>query len=710
MTTTSPQDQQLEVRLADLERRLRSVESAVSPVPRRIPRPPVEPALSSPPPERTLPGRPPPRPGHISSEPPSRPKLARSAAIGDLVGGRLLAWIGGAATLVGITLFLVLAISRGWIGVEARVILAAVASIALLGGGVWLHARRGRTEASVVLVGVATFGLFATLLVASHVYGLIAPELALAASMLVGAVATALAIRWAGYAIAGVGLIGALISPVLLGVPMDIPTVAILGVAAACATWTAIRQRWDWLGLATVAVCAPQWGLFLLRGEPLGVDLAVLVWFGGVGLAGALGRRCPIDDERLAPAAAVRLTLNALLVGVLGAAILRNVAGGYGPAIWLGALAGVHGAVGLARSTRIATPIAIRRLAIVIGLILADVALGLSLGGIALAAVWAAASVGFAAVSRRQAGHRIDRNLIDLGVGTHITLTLVRTILIAPPGGIETGTPELVPLIAVGVLATSCLLSAHLMNARARIYAQVLNGLGFAAIAYLTAQALSGSALTVAWALEALALVQVEARTKDGQAGWAAAGFLGLAVAHAILGEAPPTGLITGVPSLSAAAVSLGAIALTAGWAARLQPHRRRWLLAGMAVTLLYLGSVAIITAFQPAAGTSGEAVLELSVRQQGQVLLSACWSLLGLAGLIAGLRRNLPSVRNASLAFLLLTVAKVFLYDLSTLTSIYRVVSFIAVGLLLLAGAFAYQRLRPPPVPDMRSVHPSQR
>ena len=57
-----------------------------------------------------------------------------------------------------------------------------------------------------------------------------------------------------------------------------------------------------------------------------------------------------------------------------------------------------------------------------------------------------------------------------------------------------------------------------------------------------------------------------------------------------------------------------------------------------------------------------------------------------------------------------MVTVAKVFLYDLSTLTSLYRVASFIVLGLLLLAGAFAYQRLRPPPVPDMRKVHPSQR
>ncbi len=82
-------------------------------------------------------------------------------------------------------------------------------------------------------------------------------------------------------------------------------------------------------------------------------------------------------------------------------------------------------------------------------------------------------------------------------------------------------------------------------------------------------------------------------------------------------------------------------------------------------------------------------------------MLLSALWGLVGIAG-IAGLRRDVAPLRNAALTLLLLTVAKVFLYDLSTLTSIYRVVSFFVLGGLLLAGAFAYQRLRPPPLPDL--------
>jgi len=92
-------------------------------------------------------------------------------------------------------------------------------------------------------------------------------------------------------------------------------------------------------------------------------------------------------------------------------------------------------------------------------------------------------------------------------------------------------------------------------------------------------------------------------------------------------------------------------------------------------------------------------------VRQQGQVLVSALWGLVGLCALLAGLRRDLREVRIAGLALLLATVAKVFLYDLSTLGSVYRVLSFLALGALLLAASYAYQRLRPAAPADLREV-----
>ena len=90
------------------------------------------------------------------------------------------------------------------------------------------------------------------------------------------------------------------------------------------------------------------------------------------------------------------------------------------------------------------------------------------------------------------------------------------------------------------------------------------------------------------------------------------------------------------------------------------------------------------------------EAVLDLDVRQQGQALVSALWGLVGVAALIVGLSRDVRELRVGALILLLATAGKVFVFDLAALTSIYRVISFVALGLLLLAGSFAYQRLRP--------------
>ena len=42
------------------------------------------------------------------------------------------------------------------------------------------------------------------------------------------------------------------------------------------------------------------------------------------------------------------------------------------------------------------------------------------------------------------------------------------------------------------------------------------------------------------------------------------------------------------------------------------------------------------------------------------------------------------------------MTVGEVFLYDLASLESLYRVGSLIGLGLLLLCGAFAWQQVRP--------------
>jgi Predicted membrane protein (DUF2339) len=209
-------------------------------------------------------------------------------------------------------------------------------------------------------------------------------------------------------------------------------------------------------------------------------------------------------------------------------------------------------------------------------------------------------------------------------------------------------------------------------------------------VAYLAAVVLSGPALTLAWAAGAVALAL---RHHDPLSRAGAVGFLGCAALHALLVLAPPEALVDGLAD-PLGALALLAVAGAALVGARMPGVDRSPLLAIAAVTTLYLASAELITAFQP----TGDEIATggLGVRQQGQALLSGLWALVGVATLIAGLVRDRHELRVGALSLLSATLAKVFLYDLSSLDSLYRVASFVALGALLLLGAFAWQRLRP--------------
>jgi len=83
----------------------------------------------------------------------------------------------------------------------------------------------------------------------------------------------------------------------------------------------------------------------------------------------------------------------------------------------------------------------------------------------------------------------------------------------------------------------------------------------------------------------------------------------------------------------------------------------------------------------------------------------SAVWLLVALALLGLALVRNSAVLRAASLAVLVVTVLKVFLYDMSDLTGLYRVASFLGLGLILIAIGQIYRRYvfapAGPPAPE---------
>lgn len=84
---------------------------------------------------------------------------------------------------------------------------------------------------------------------------------------------------------------------------------------------------------------------------------------------------------------------------------------------------------------------------------------------------------------------------------------------------------------------------------------------------------------------------------------------------------------------------------------------------------------------------------LDLTRHLQRDLTRSCAWGLYAITLLVIGLWRGQRSLRVVSLGFLMLTAGKVFVYDLGQLTGLYRIVSFMALGVSLILVSLLYQR-----------------
>jgi uncharacterized membrane protein len=82
----------------------------------------------------------------------------------------------------------------------------------------------------------------------------------------------------------------------------------------------------------------------------------------------------------------------------------------------------------------------------------------------------------------------------------------------------------------------------------------------------------------------------------------------------------------------------------------------------------------------------------------------SALWITYGAAVLLVGFWRRAISLRWQALALIGFTVGKVFVYDTSSLDRIYRVLSFMILGFVLLMSSFFYQRSLKPKIAAVSS------
>jgi uncharacterized membrane protein len=266
----------LERELAELRRLAATGEEPEPPslLPSHIPEPEPETAPVPPPSEFRLPP----------------PREAIDWA-GLLLDARVLAWTGGAVTLLGIAFFFVLAAERGWIGPVARVSLGAIASTLVFASGFELRRRYGDTYAALAAAGAGIAGAYMTLAASVLLYHQLTGPEALPIAALIAVAAAFAALRWNAQTLAVLGLLGAMLAPAAIALQSGSTVLggAFAVVVLAPTTLIAVRRSWSVLQVAALLATAPQVLVLARNGDRWTLALVIACTFiyaaGGLALA-----------------------------------------------------------------------------------------------------------------------------------------------------------------------------------------------------------------------------------------------------------------------------------------------------------------------------------------------------------------------------------------------------------------------------------------
>jgi uncharacterized membrane protein len=257
------------------------------------------------------------------------------------------------------------------------------------------------------------------------------------------------------------------------------------------------------------------------------------------------------------------------------------------------------------------------------------------------------------------------------------------------------GTTWSVDRLGAGLLAAAAVYGAlaALVFREKRDFSTVLWAPAFALGAAAVPELLGDPWRALAWSAAGVALAWLAGRAGEPRFLPASGAFVGLALAYALLLEAPPTDLFLaelrpagGLPSL------LLATAAAYAFAASLDGVQRATAFWTAGAVTVFAASVAIVALFQWLAPDDPKSVDDAF--QRGQTGVSALWAVVGLVLLSIGLWKDSRNVRIGGLVLFGIALAKLFLYDLSALSAMARALSFLGVGLVLLLAAFLYQRV----------------
>jgi len=208
--------------------------------------------------------------------------------------------------------------------------------------------------------------------------------------------------------------------------------------------------------------------------------------------------------------------------------------------------------------------------------------------------------------------------------------------------------------------------------------------------------------ITIGWFIEAGVLLWVANRVKSDFLNAFALGALLLGVVRLLLIDNFHTTQIIFNLRMATYAVAVVVLGAVAWYAAKREDESARTVAA---VALVALNVLALIALSREVTDYYSRQIVDIQPSRlmvafdfhrneiQRDFTYSALWMAYGAMLMIIGFLRRTAFVRWQALLLIAATIVKVFVYDVSQLDKGYRIVSFIVLGVLLLAISFVYQR-----------------
>ncbi len=714
----------LEAELRDLARRSPPVSTA-SPQERPVPAPANEPPRADAA-DAAGPGAPPPIPRFIADAGSARTRqaqpafslelpehlrgLTRNLSWEMLAGTKGLLWAGVIFVTVGVALFLNYLYSLGFIDERMRLVIAAAGGAAALGLGAWFRGK-GWAVISQGFTGLGIAIFYVCVYFSFHIYAFTGQTVSFILAVCVTVLAVTLAVVQDAPSIAVLAVLGGFLSPVFISTGENHPYglfsyLALLDLVAVGVAWF---KRWrflDALCLAGTALLYSAW-YFKFFGRPGEADMTVpatlyatvfYVLFLGISSIHPLVRQVKSRPEDLVVAGlnaafwffafyntlhtTHRYPLGALVLGQAVLALLVLL-------VWRKRVPGDAAAHGVL---------------LVLAMGFSVLAVPILLKLYAYQITWAVQGIVFVYLGLKY------RRLLAVSGGllawTLGGLALFRTLPLHTERFIpvfNTAFGSWACVIAAGTVLALMLKRGPDTAARWRTPAAAFAGLSALALTcfLLTAEAAlfwstrdyanyrvhQHSAVAVLWAVLPFAVILFL---------WAKRLYPWLAVGMLCY----VAGLVLWFAGLSHFQLAESWLFLNTPFLARLAMPLSLWMSAhwirsvnrGVSDVLTITGHVvfAVLTAGELWNWTRRT---ELVSDKMALSFISSAWGLQAFCLIVIGMFLRSRTQRVLGLAFFAFTIAKVWLVDLAAVEPLYRILSFIAVGLLLLPASVLYQR-----------------